>query len=138
MVHNKACASITPMVIVAYAISPFIMLLGSRLPYCSCPEMIFPAKRDSTMCNPRSFWFSTGCILMIAASSASAVETVRVDASLGVPRIVVDGKPVRARMFWGGMGPGLIHVEKAEQMITFEFLAAQEDAWFRCQEHALL
>ncbi len=65
---------------------------------------------------------------MIAASSASAVETVRVDASLGVPRIVVDGKPVRARMFWGGMGPGLIHVEKAEQMITFEFLAAQEDA----------
>lgn len=77
----------------------------------------------------RSFsWCSVCCLVILAgASTTSAVESVRIDASSGAPRILVDGKAVRARMFWGGMGPGLIPLQKAEQVVTFEFLAAQDE-----------
>jgi len=50
-----------------------------------------------------------------------AVETVRVDASSGVPRILVDGKPVRARMFWGGPGTRPLSIGPKAQAVDFEF-----------------
>ncbi len=34
-------------------------------------------------------------------TSSNAALTVRVDASQGAPRLIVNGKPVRARMFFG-------------------------------------
>jgi len=79
------------------------------------------------MRNRNIIGFLVCCLVILAASSAVAVESVRVDASSGAPRILVDGKPVRARMFWGGMGPGVIHLNDAQQVITFEFLAVSEE-----------
>jgi hypothetical protein len=35
------------------------------------------------------------------AGTAVAVESVRVEMAAGVPRLTVDGKPVRGRIFWG-------------------------------------
>ena len=41
-----------------------------------------------------------GLFMFLTCNAAMSVETVRVDASSGAPRLVVDGKPVRARVFW--------------------------------------
>jgi len=40
--------------------------------------------------------------VLAASPSLAAVETARVEIDGGVPRLVVDGQPIRARMFWGG------------------------------------
>ncbi len=53
--------------------------------------------------------------------------TVRVEARSGAPRLVVKGRPVRARMFFGGPGSAPIRIEPAGRAIEFEFVA-QEDA----------
>ncbi|MCX7669094.1 MAG: hypothetical protein N2439_03360, partial [Anaerolineae bacterium] len=69
-----------------------------------------------------------GFILGAACCSvACAVETVRVDAASGAPRLVVDGKPVRARMFWGAPGTGLLRVGEAGGQVVFEFSPAQDE-----------
>jgi hypothetical protein len=52
---------------------------------------------------------------------AAGIETARVDASSGVPRLMVDGKPVRARMFWGDIGSRPVAARKKPQQVTFEF-----------------
>jgi len=52
---------------------------------------------------------------------ALAVETVRVDASSGVPQILIDGKPVRARIFWGNQGTRPMTVGSQAQLVDFEF-----------------
>ncbi len=64
---------------------------------------------------------------LILNSVAGAVETVRVDASSGAPRLVVDGKPVRARMFFGlpGTKPLSAGTEGAE--FSFEFVPAEDE-----------
>ena len=49
--------------------------------------------------------------------------TARVDASSSAPRLVVNGWPVRARMFFGGPGSAPIKVEPTERSIEFEFTA---------------
>jgi len=62
-----------------------------------------------------------------AAPSNSKSLTVRVAMSSGVPRLVVNGQPVRPRMFFGGPGSSPIKVEPAGRLVEFEFIA-QEDA----------
>ena len=47
-----------------------------------------------------------GMFVFLTCNTAMSVETVRVDASSGAPRLVVDGKPVRARVFWAPPGSG--------------------------------
>jgi hypothetical protein len=64
-----------------------------------------------------------GCSVEMAA----AVETVRVDSSTAAPRLLVDGKPVRARMFWGAPGSGLIPIGPQGERITFEFSPAEDE-----------
>lgn len=51
--------------------------------------------------------------------------TVRVDPAGGAPRIVVDGRPVRARMFWGSPGASNIRLSQEAQRIEYEFTAAE-------------
>ena len=61
------------------------------------------------------------CALMLGlvwSSLAGAVETVRVDASSGAPRLVVDGKPVRARMFFGLPGTKPLRADTAGAEIS--------------------
>jgi len=62
-------------------------------------------------------------LLVIALASAAAlgVETVRVEVTGGVPRLVVDGQAVRARMFWGGPRPKAYAIGPEAKRITFEF-----------------
>ncbi len=64
---------------------------------------------------------------MIALSGvAVAVDTVRVEVAAGAPRIVVDGRPVRARMFFGSPGVGPLAVGPAEREVSFDFVAAED------------
>lgn len=68
----------------------------------------------------------TGCCLglflwLVCGARSSAVETVQVDTTSGAPRLIVDGKPVRARMFWGAPGTRPLRVGPAGERITFKF-----------------
>jgi beta-galactosidase len=65
---------------------------------------------------------------------AAAVQTVRVDSSTATPRLLVDGRPVRARMFWGAPGSGLIPIGPQGKRITFEF-SPNEDEPSRATMH---
>lgn len=51
--------------------------------------------------------------------------TVQVDSACGAPRWVVNGKPVRARVFWGGPGPSSVKATIEGQKVEFEFTALQ-------------
>ncbi len=64
---------------------------------------------------------------VLAASTPSERLTVRVDASSGAPRLLVNGKPVRPRMFFGGPGSAPIRIEPAGRIVEFEFIA-EDDA----------
>ena len=79
----------------------------------------------------RRWFFIAGAILAslsaLAASGTSKSLTVRVEARSGAPRLVVNGRPVRARMFFGGPGSAPIRIEPAGRSVEFEFVA-QEDA----------
>src|ERR1035437_1612241 len=79
----------------------------------------------------RRWFFTTWAILaslsVLAASRTSKSLTVRVEARSGAPRLVVNGRPVRARMFFGGSGSAPIRIEPAGRSVEFEFVA---------QEHA--
>ncbi len=73
----------------------------------------------------------------IKAAGVSALETARVEVVDGAPRLTIDGQPIRARIFWGAPGPGLIRVTPEPQQVQFEF-TAEDDApgngtlHFRC------
>ncbi len=62
-------------------------------------------------------------LLLLVANTAFAL-TVGVESPHGAPRLVVDGQPVRARMFWGGPGAAPIRITNDWQEIGFEFTAA--------------
>jgi hypothetical protein len=69
-------------------------------------------------------------VLAGAASGGSiawAVESVRVDSTAGVPRLMVDCRPVRARMFWGAPGSQPIRVGSAAQEVAFEFTPVEDE-----------
>jgi hypothetical protein len=72
--------------------------------------------------------YCLGLIVCAACCSPSpAAETVRVDAASGAPRLVVDGKPVRARMFFGIPGNASLPAATAGGQIAFEFSPAQNE-----------
>jgi beta-galactosidase len=60
--------------------------------------------------------------LLLAPLAVVHAAEVRVSAADGVPRILVDGKPVRARLFWGAPGTLPLPVS-GSQVITREFTA---------------
>lgn len=59
-------------------------------------------------------------ILSLVAASLLGL-TVRVDSAGGAPRLLVDGQPVRARMFWGHPVPRPLPVGTAAERLEFEF-----------------
>ena len=64
----------------------------------------------------------TTLALFIAANIAGAAPlSVRVDTSPGAPRIVVNGKPVRARIFYGQPASGTIAIGPTAKQVSFEF-----------------
>lgn len=66
-------------------------------------------------------------LLLLFAGAVGAAETVRVDATSGAPRLLVDGKPVRARMFWGAPGTRPITVRPEGEHLEFEFSPLQDE-----------
>ncbi|MDO5112913.1 MAG: beta-galactosidase [Planctomycetia bacterium] len=59
--------------------------------------------------------------LFLGNIPVDGAESVRVQSIQGVPQIVVDGKPVRSRMFWGGMGVPHIYSQTEFQKHTLTF-----------------
>jgi len=57
------------------------------------------------------------------SSNKGVPMSVRVQFAGGAPRLVVGGKPVRARMFFGGAGNNPIHVGPERRRVEFEFIA---------------
>jgi len=53
-------------------------------------------------------------------------RTVRVDVSTGAPRLLVNGRPVRPRMFFGGPGSAPIRIGTSGRRIEFEFRAEND------------
>src|SRR5258708_3426320 len=66
-------------------------------------------------------------VLLVCASSGRAIESVRIDASSGAPRIMVDGKPVRARIFCGAPGHRHVHVGSTAGPVSFEFSGVEDE-----------
>jgi beta-galactosidase len=68
-----------------------------------------------------------GIVAALAFKTATALEVVRVDASSGAPRLIVDGKPVRARIFWGAPGVGQIALTQEGAPVSFEFSPVEDE-----------
>jgi beta-galactosidase len=66
------------------------------------------------------------CCSGLAVAGASKTLTVRVDSRSGAPCLVVNGKPVRARMFFGGPGAAPIKIGPVGRKVEFEFVAQNE------------
>ena len=62
--------------------------------------------------------------IMLSASVAGAGPTVRVGQTPGGPQIMVDGKPIPPRMFWGSPGGGRVATtpEWTERSLEFATL----------------
>ena len=66
--------------------------------------------------------------LAVCVTNACAIETVRIDGSGGAPRILVDGKPVRARFFFGNPGTFPLAAGVMGKQVSFDF-TADDDAF---------
>ena len=66
------------------------------------------------------------CLILLLQTLATGALTVRVDPRDGAPRILVNGQPVRSRMFWGAPGSAPIRVSPQWKEVTFEFVAAAD------------
>ena len=64
--------------------------------------------------------------LAVAAAGAIAQLTARVSVVNGAPRLLVNGKPVRARMFFGGPGSNPIDVGSQGRRVEFDFEAGAD------------
>lgn len=53
--------------------------------------------------------------------------SVRIYAASGAPRLVINGKPRRARIFWGAPGPGLLPLPETATTISYEFSPSQSE-----------
>jgi beta-galactosidase len=87
--------------------------------------MLHPLPRRCAVSSSR-VWCALGLAMLLSAASAVAA-TYRVDATGGVPRIVVDGKPVRARIFWGAPGSMPIAVAPGVAAKSFEFTPTDDE-----------
>jgi len=87
------------------------------------PAKLSRAARLATAAVLAALWASM-------ASVAPAAQIVRVDCSTGVPRLTIDGKPVRARMFYGSdpvqSAVKPIAITSTGRVETMEFVATQD------------
>ncbi|MBU4459625.1 MAG: beta-galactosidase [Verrucomicrobia bacterium] len=83
---------------------------------------ISPAHPGTRSCAWSPALVVAGLSMAFASMPATAL-TVRVDPAGGAPRIVVDGNPVRARMFWGSPGSSPLPVPSTGTPTAFEFVA---------------
>jgi beta-galactosidase len=67
-----------------------------------------------------------GLLLLAMAGSPARALTVRVDPAGGAPRLVVNGVPVRARIFWGAPGSSPVPIAPEWKDVRFEFTASSD------------
>lgn len=77
---------------------------------------------------PRAATALAALVCAASLTPESRALTVRVDPSGGAPRLVVDGRPVRARVFWGAPGSSPIPVGPEWMEVRFEFVARHDAA----------
>src|SRR6185437_88848 len=76
------------------------------------------------MCRMKSIILGLIVLLALAIPLRPAPAlTVRVDPAHGAPRWVVNGKPVRARVFWGAPGSTPLPLTPTPREISFDFVA---------------
>ncbi|MFI5378948.1 MAG: beta-galactosidase [Tepidisphaerales bacterium] len=63
-------------------------------------------------------------LAILATGISASALTVRVDPGNGAPRLVVNGQPVRSRMFWGAPGSSPIPISPQWNQSTFDFVAS--------------
>ncbi|MCX6911018.1 MAG: beta-galactosidase, partial [Verrucomicrobia bacterium] len=63
-------------------------------------------------------------VVAASVSTSASLLTVRVDPAGGAPRLLVNGAPVRARMFWGAPGSMPLKLTTEWKPISFEFTAS--------------
>lgn len=70
----------------------------------------------------------TSALSVCLGFTAMAISPVRADTLTarvhivdGVPRLVVNGKPMRPRIFWGGPGSAPLHIRAGRQKLSFTF-----------------
>ncbi len=66
-------------------------------------------------------------LFSLALLQSSFALTARVETTNGVPRILINGKPARARMFWGGPGSTPLKIGAGREE-RFEFVASDSAA----------
>jgi beta-galactosidase len=72
------------------------------------------------------YWLALFVGLLLMATQETMGLEARVRTTNGVPRIEVDGKPTRSRIFFGNPRGGRIDVGKKPKLISFEFEAIQD------------
>ena len=85
--------------------------------------LITPRARKTGSAGSR-FWLGFVAVVLAPIGIGNAL-TVRVDATGGAPRLLVDGKPVRARMFFGIPGSAPIAVPAEPKQVAFDFTASK-------------
>jgi len=65
-------------------------------------------------------------VFLSVGAPALAELAVRVDSREGAPRLLVNGRPVRGRMFFGGPGANPIPAGPEARSVSFEFTAAAD------------
>ena len=76
-------------------------------------------------------------VVIGSGTSTVAVETVQIEMSNGVTQLLVDGKPVRARMFWGAPGSRPLSIGSEAKKISFEF-SPTEDEPSACPDSSMI
>ncbi|MBI5833451.1 MAG: hypothetical protein HZB16_14225 [Armatimonadetes bacterium] len=66
-------------------------------------------------------------VLLLAACSLAGALTVKVDATAGAPRLLVNGQPKRARMFYGGPASSAVKLPAAGGPIDEVFTALGDE-----------
>ncbi len=88
-------------------------------------EMFISSRRPSDVePGPRDLAWP-GRMVLLPIGSAGALS-VRVDTTNGAPRLLVDGKPVRARMFFGIPGSAPIAIAAGPRQMSFDFNGQRE------------
>ncbi|MFA6546501.1 MAG: beta-galactosidase [Limisphaerales bacterium] len=96
----------------------------------SCKELLetrAEAGQRPSMRIPNLHLLVCAGLLFCGALRAPAL-TVRVDAGGGAPRLLVNGEPVRSRMFWGAPGSAPVPVKTEPRVVSFEFTATESSA----------
>ena len=90
-------------------------------------EMFISARRPKAWNLGRVIWPGLVAMVLLPIGSAGALS-VRVDTTNGAPRLLVDGKPVRARMFFGIPGSAPIAIAAGPRQMSFDFNASESSA----------